>query len=158
MINLKSSVGILAVAIIACHLHGKEPVRKEMATVSIPNLHTAKGERVTGFAFHLTRGRIVTVANMPIGWKLSIDNDASWNTSIDGTFMVGAAALDPNYFHKFLVIEKFEFMDVSFDITGEVMVSQGAEEERKIKVEMKDMILSHHGDLAAARATVAPAN
>ena len=59
-------------------------------------------ERVVGFKFEIISGRILTVADMPAGWTFKIVNGASWNSTVEASVEVGAAALDVNNFMKYL--------------------------------------------------------
>ena len=109
-------------------------------TVSIPSLSLKNGERITGFEFHVQSGRIACLPNVPIGWNIQIDNDPSWNTSISGSFEVGAAALYPTYFKDFLFIEKEKDapLDLPFDLHGEVIVTSDFIKERKLSLKMQN--------------------
>ena len=93
-----------------------------LVSVSAPRL--AAGERVVGFDFQVQSGRIARVSNLPIGWNISVDNDPSWNTKIDASIIVGAAALDASFFHNFLTIEKEESLGIPFEVQGEIIVSK----------------------------------
>jgi hypothetical protein len=110
-------------------------------SISIPGLHAASKERVVGFEIHVKSGRIAQLPNVPIGWNVSVDNDASWNTVIKGTSMVGAAAVDPRFFRGFLVVEKNESLGIPFDLEGEVIVTEDFTTERRIKVGIEDLVL-----------------
>jgi hypothetical protein len=111
-------------------------------SVSIPSLHLASKERVVGFELHITSGRIAQLLNTPIGWRLYIDNDPSWDTTVKGSLIVGAAALDAKFFEHFLVVEKDESLGIPFDITGEVIVSKDFVSESRIKVGLKDCAIT----------------
>ena len=111
--------------------------------VSIPSLHLVGKERVVGFKIQIKSGRIAAAPNVPIGWHVTIDNDASWRTSIEGTVEVGAAALDSTFFQEFLVVEKNESMGIPFEIKGEVDVSEDFEALRRIKISMKDLVMKN---------------
>jgi hypothetical protein len=111
-------------------------------SVSIPSLHPASKERVVGFEFHIKLGRIAQLPNTPIGWSLNIDNDPSWDATIKGSLIVGAAALDSKFFEHFLVVEKDESLGIPFDLTGEVIVSKDFISERRIKVGLKDCVIT----------------
>ena len=110
-------------------------------SVSIATLHATGKERVVGFEIHVTSGRIAELPKVPIGWDVSIDNNASWNTEIKASSTVGAAALDPRFFRDFLIVEKSGSLSVPFDIRGEVVVTEDFTAERRIRVEMKDFAL-----------------
>ena len=48
-----------------------------------------------GFTFNIAGGGVAELAHVPAGWQISIDNDPSWQSSITGQAIVGAAALAP---------------------------------------------------------------
>jgi hypothetical protein len=54
-----------------------------------------------GFRIDLKAAVIRGLDHIPLGWSISIDNDASWSTTIKATVEVGAAVLDPTYFRNF---------------------------------------------------------
>ncbi len=109
-------------------------------SVSVPRL--APGERVVGFDFQVTSGRIAQLPNLPIGWSLSVDNDPSWNTKIDASVIVGAAALDPSFFQNFLVVEREESLGIAFDMKGEIIVSKDFSTTRRVTVGKNELILN----------------
>jgi hypothetical protein len=76
-------------------LHASHEARRQTVCVSIPNLQIGDKERVVGFEIHVGSGRIAALPDIPIGWNVSIDNDPSWNTKIEGSLKVGAAAVPP---------------------------------------------------------------
>jgi hypothetical protein len=106
--------------------------------VSVPELNFQPGERVVGFKFHLQAARVVGLNDVPIGWSVSIDNDPSWNTSLEATVKVGAAALDASFFHRFLRVEKAEPPLVPFELTGSIYVTRDFSDTREIKLRRKD--------------------
>lgn len=64
--------------------------------LSFHTLHSSPGERVSKFTLHFRSAMIIGIRNIPIGWKINIDNDPSWMTQISGTAVVGAAWLEPS--------------------------------------------------------------
>ena len=111
-------------------------------SVSIPSLNLMPKERVVGFDIHITSGRVARLSDLPIGWSISVDNDASWNTSAKGTSTVGAAAVDPSFFKNFVVVEKNESLGIPFDVQGEVVVTADFATERRIKFALKDLVIT----------------
>jgi hypothetical protein len=118
-----------------------EAPHAELWYVSLPALHIAAGERIVGFHIEVTSGRIAQVPDMPIGWNASVDNDPSWNTKIDASLIVAAAALNSSFFRDFIVLEKEPGSDNSFDLSGEIIVSKDFSSTRTIHVGMKDFRL-----------------
>ncbi|MGA2086665.1 MAG: hypothetical protein ABSG60_14235 [Terracidiphilus sp.] len=117
------------------------PVHAQKYSVSIPSLKLTANERVVGFEIHVNSGRIARVPNIPIGWSLSIDNDASWTTSIKALVTVGAASLDAKFFRRFVVIEKNGSLGVPFSVRCDVIVTKDFKTERHIEVAPKELIL-----------------
>ena len=121
-------------------------------SVSVPHLQIANNERITGFEIHIRSGRIACLPNLPIGWSISVNNDPSWNTDIEGSIAVGAAAVGPDFFRGFMVVE--EETDVPrtlpLDIYGDVFVTSDFENERRIKLSMKDFVTKTIGSTKTA--------
>lgn len=116
-----------------------EPKPSPYLRVSIPRLALKKGERVVGFDIHFTSGRIAAMPKVPMGWTISVSNDASWLTSIEGRIIVGAAAVGPSFFRGFILIEIDRSLEIPFDAKGEVVVSEDFVNERRLKVGLKDL-------------------
>jgi hypothetical protein len=101
-----------------------------------------KHERITGFEIRVRSGRIAQLSNVPIGWSISVDNDPSWNTSVGGSIAVGAAALDPDFLRRFIVVEKEKDApsDMPFALEGEIFVTSDFSTERTIRLSSKDFL------------------
>jgi hypothetical protein len=110
-------------------------------SVSLLGLEIGAGERVVGFQFNVTSGRIAQLPDMPIGWNIAVDNDPSWNTTVDASIHVAAASLDVSFFKDFAVIEKEDIADSPFDLEGKVVVSIDFSHSRTIQVAMKDFVI-----------------
>jgi hypothetical protein len=138
--NRRERLALLLVATVTAFLlpAGAEPSHRQLMSVSLPALHIAAEERVVGFDFAVTSGRIAQIPDMPIGWNISVNNDPSWNTKIDASIIVAAAAVDASFFKEFVLIEKDESSENPFEVKGEVIVSTDFSEVRRIRVEMKD--------------------
>ena len=76
---------------------GAAPPHEHFVSVSLSALPIGAGERVVGFDFEVTSGRIAKITDMPIGWNVSVDNDPSWNTKIHASGLVAAAALNGSF-------------------------------------------------------------
>jgi hypothetical protein len=122
---------------------GLEPPAKVF--VSLPALHVGVGERIVGFHLDVTSGRIAELPDVPPGWNISVNNHASWNTSVDAsTTVTSAAALDIEFFRDFIAIEKDANARNSFEIKGEVTVSKDLANVRKIPLGTKDFVMAAH--------------
>jgi len=110
-------------------------------SISLPGLEIGAAERVVSFNLKVTSGRVAQLPDMPIGWNISVDNDPSWNTSVNASVQVAAAALDASYFKDFAVIEKEDTAESPFDLGGKVTVSTDFSHSRTIQVAMKDFVI-----------------
>ena len=112
-------------------------------SVRIPGLRVAPGESVVSFEIYITAGAIQSVLNVPVGWYLVVDNDASWQTKIKANTTVGAAALKPEDFKRFrFLVKKNEFGDLKFELAGTVSVTKNFQQERPIQLKMSDFALT----------------
>jgi hypothetical protein len=116
----------------------------QFVSVSLPAVHIGAGERVVGFDFEVTSGRIAQITDMPIGWNVSVDNDPSWNAKIHASVLVAAAALDASYFEDFVVIEKEANAENPFELKGKILVSTDFSKVRDIQVGMKDFTVQEN--------------
>jgi hypothetical protein len=127
-----------ALAALALLLIGPQLHAQTTLLVSIPSLHLQKNERIVGFELHVRSGRIAKMPNVPIGWSISIDNDPSWDTSLKGSIIVGAAALDTDSLQHFVIVETEVDSDRPFDLRGTVFASTDFVNVRKISLSAKD--------------------
>lgn len=126
-------------------LHASHEARRQTLCVSIPNLQVGTKERVVGFEIHVASGRIAALPNIPVGWSVSVENNPSWTIEIKASSKVGAAAVAPGFFREFLLIEKDESLDVPFQISGEIVVTEDFATERRIQIGMKDFTIKQTG-------------
>ena len=127
---------VLLVCCLPARYAGSE--ENQVLMLSIPRLSLEPGERVSRFEMRLKAAAIHGITPIPVGWTISIDNDASWNTSIAGSIQVGAAALDAAFFRNFLTVRKNEFGDVTFSVSGEISVTRDFVNERSISLVNED--------------------
>ena len=112
-------------------------------TVSIPSPQISTGELVVSFEIDVTAGAFQSVSNMPVGWYLVVDNDASWRTKIEANTTVGAASLKPEDPRKLrFVVRKNEFRDLKFELAGAVSVTKDYQKERRLQLKMSDFALT----------------
>ncbi|MGC1106806.1 MAG: hypothetical protein WA876_09730, partial [Candidatus Acidiferrales bacterium] len=135
------TTAVIALAVAVGATRGAPPAAKKVS-LSIAGLSIASGERVVGFEFHIRSGRITQVRDAPIGWNISVDNDPSWNTRVNGSAIVAAAALDASFFRNFLVVAKKESLGNSFEIHGDIVVTRDFVKERRIPVTMRELTLT----------------
>jgi hypothetical protein len=112
----------------------------QLSDVSLSKLDIASDERIVGFNVILRAGRIHSLREVRLGWHVEIDNDPSWNTKAAGRIHVGAAAVDPDFFDRFLAIETYERDDaVPFSIDVKVYVTKDFATVREITVPVEDI-------------------
>jgi hypothetical protein len=93
------------------------------------------GERIVGLELHIVAGAFDSFDSLPVGWYITIDNDASWQTSVEANARVGAAALDMGSLRKIRVgILENEFNDLKFQVSGTVIVTTDFVNERRIEL------------------------
>lgn len=143
---------LVLVALATVPGYGRAAAHRQAVSVSIPSLHATGKERVVGFEIHITSGRIIRLSDVPIGWDVSINNDASWNAVARGSSTVGAAAVAPTFFNDFMIVEKDESLGIPFDAQGEVVVTEDFTTERRIKIGIKEFVTKK----MAARRAAAP--
>lgn len=114
----------------------------KLVSVSISHLETSAKERVVLFEVDLTAAMVKSVTNVPKGWYIVVDNDASWWTKVTGNVLVGAAAVSPEELKQIrLVVEKDESLS-KFAVTGSVSVTENFEETRRVQLLSSDFAVS----------------
>lgn len=66
----------------------------DLYSVGFPKVSLNNGERVVGYKIRVRSGQIHSLPVVPTGWNVTVDNDPSWNATVHGSIIVGAAALD----------------------------------------------------------------
>jgi hypothetical protein len=134
----------LVAAVLLSLSHGSVAFAREgtgdMWVVSIPQLSLEPGERVVGFEVTLRAGRVASLPDVPEEWYLSIENTSA-EAKVRGNIVVGAAALDKEFFQNFLIIEKREILGFRFQIQMEILTTTDFAKETHISLETKDMLL-----------------
>ncbi len=101
---------LATVGIIAC-VPPTLLLAKDVYNISLKDISTFKGKRIVGFKVMLAAANICSVPKVPVGWDYHISNSLNkqppWNTILDASIGVGNAAVDPEFFQGFLVIEKY---------------------------------------------------
>jgi hypothetical protein len=115
----------------------------QRSTLSLQSINISSSERIVSFEIRISAGAFRTISNLPLGWTVDIDNDASWHTTARGSLMVGAAALSPEEFKKLqFLIEKNEFEDLKFHVEGTISVTKDFQKTRKIQLNSSDFSLT----------------
>ncbi|MEP7041704.1 MAG: hypothetical protein ABI843_01500 [Dokdonella sp.] len=74
--------------------------------VSIPTLTLGADERITALHIEIKGARLKSLPVVPAGWTLSMRNETSAPSTLDGAVIVGAAALEADALRDFIVIER----------------------------------------------------
>jgi hypothetical protein len=75
---------------------------------------------------------------IPPGWRIELDNDASWSTEASGSISVGAAAIDIASLNKLLRIRpESRLGDVV--ISGEIITTADFETEHHVALKSSDV-------------------
>jgi len=83
-----------------------------------------KEDRLAGFRVRIARGMVSSIAKVPKGWRLSIDNDPSWQSATTGTAIVGAAFLSGDEAQDLLrVVPKPDLTCENFGKRGSVRLT-----------------------------------
>jgi hypothetical protein len=95
-----------------------------------------------GLQLSLTAARVHSLREIPLGWQISVDNDASWNTEIRGAATVGAAALDAAFFNKLCFIETADASIPAFSAEATFIVTADFQAQRDIVVGTDNVIVA----------------
>jgi hypothetical protein len=97
------------------------------------------GAAIVAFEVDIAAGAVQSISNIPIGWYITIDNNASWQTRIKANSQLGSASLTPQALSKCeIVVRKNEFGDLKFQVTGTVSSTKDYREERQVHLSMGD--------------------
>ena len=113
-------------------------------SVSVRHLDLSRGERVVSFQIALSGAVMQDVVNLPVGWNLTIDNNASWQTNLNGQSIVGAAALNANEIEKLRLTVKKDASISKFTVSGVVSATKDWEKFREIPLKADDFVVSSH--------------
>lgn len=124
----------------------------EVYTVSLKNISLKQGERIVGFTMRVSSASIHSIPKLPIGWNYKISNSLNeqppCNTILDASIGVGNAALYPNFFDKFVTIEKYKGRwaeDIEFDLEVKLKVTTDFDKYTVITLGLKDLTLKRLG-------------
>ncbi len=115
----------------------------EKYTVRAPELRLPPGESIVSLEIHLADGSFCNALNLPPGWHFEFDNDPSWQTSIKGSVLVGAAWLTPEEFSKLqFVVEKGDLPDAKLALSGTVSTTKNYDKTTNTTLHMSDFKLA----------------
>jgi hypothetical protein len=129
---------LLVISSSAAAPHGATAALGNTYSISVPLLRTSAGERVVSFEIDLAAGTVQAVSNLPIGWYVVVNNDASWQTKVTANTTVGAAALSPEQFQKILLVVKTDETYSKFAVSGTVSVTKDFKKERRLQLKMEE--------------------
>jgi hypothetical protein len=113
---------------------------QERYQVSLSGVPLGKNERVVAFELKVNAGAVDSVRNMPAGWHVEVDNDASWTTRVTGGATVGAAALDAERLQNIsFTLLKNEFEGLQFKVSAEVVATTDFQTERHIPLQLNNL-------------------
>lgn len=129
---------------LAPRIGSSEELRDVKYSISIPDLKIPDGESVISIEINVTAGAFATFENIPVGWYVVIDNDASWQVSIKANTTVGAASLAPDEFKqlRFVIIKEKNPRGLEFGLSGVVGVTKDYEKETALPLKMDNFLLN----------------
>lgn len=126
-------VGLLGTA--SC---GDKP---DVYDISIPNLKASPDETIVSLEISVRAGSVQSISNIPIGWQVTLDNDANWVSRIKARSTLGAASLAPDEVHRLVInVRRNEFANFKFDISGSASLAKTFD-NRKLALTMEDFAL-----------------
>lgn len=113
--------------------------------LSFSDLHFSSGERVSKFDLNVRPAMIIGFRNIPVGWRISIDNDPSWITKVSGIAVVGAADLEEQALQPWFLSLLPEPGDKSgqsqaITINGSITLAKG-DQIRTVEITNRDVTL-----------------
>jgi hypothetical protein len=133
-----ATVLLLVISSSVAALHGANAPSGSTYSISVPLLKTSAGERVVSFEIDVTAGTVQAVSNLPMGWYVVVDNDASWQTKVTANTTVGAAALSPEQFQKIQLVVKKDETYSKFAVSGTISVTKDFEKKRHIQLKVEE--------------------
>jgi len=122
---------------------GADAQNNRRYAVSVDNLALTIDERITNFEIQITAGAFRDISNLPVGWEIDVDNDASWQTTVKASCQVGAASLEPEEFKKLkFLVEKSGGEDLKFGLGGAVYVTKDFQKGSRIPLKMSDFTVT----------------
>jgi hypothetical protein len=111
---------------------------RNLLTVTLAHLPAQAGERIVAIEVSIAAGGVYRLDHLPMGWNFVVDNDPSWQTTVKGNIEIGAAAVDSDYFRAFMIVRRFEYSNLKFELRGRVLVTKDFLHERWISLSEQD--------------------
>lgn len=104
-------------------------------------------ESIVGIKVTVTGGAIASLSEVPVGWRIAIDNDPSWKTTLTASVIVASAALGPEYVSRsFLAISNAPPgvgpEPEQPEVHVELVLSADFEHQRRLTFGPKDVFLT----------------
>lgn len=131
-----------ATIILTCAVYFSTAFCQETSTYafSIENVKIPNNEKVVSMEIKISSGSISSIQNVPPGWYFEINNDPSWQSTVKGNTLIGAASLSTNDLKKITFsAEKKEFNDKKFDIFIDVNTTADFNTEHTTTITQKDL-------------------
>ena len=85
---------MFAAVMVPIATHRSQAAAHRPPTYSIMAPSLPAGERLIAFTIHIANGRVDHLIDCPPGWVITVNNDPSWQGSLQGNAVFGAAAID----------------------------------------------------------------
>ncbi len=117
--------------------------KPDVYSISIPNLKADPDSSITALDIQVNAGTVQAIQNIPIGWNLTVEDDASWRSRIRGNSTIGAASLAPDELQRVaFIVRRNETDNFKFDVTGTFTISKSFEATKTIQATMRDFTLT----------------
>ena len=139
VISGRYTYGLILFLIAAC---GAKIAQGQEQRVVLQSIHLQEGERIESIELSVKAGSFVGFDPLPMGWYLIIDNNPSQQSSIKGDARIGTAALELDNLLKLEIrVQKIEFANRRFSISGTLIVTKTFEDERRIPLRAENFKL-----------------
>lgn len=118
-----------------------ESTASDFRALTFEKLTISPTERITGFEITIRPATLSSMPTTPVGWYMSIDNQASWEASIKGGILVGAAAIDEATLNSMFVVREDKTYGIPLCVEGEIIVTEDFERDRHIAIGTGNVVL-----------------
>jgi len=116
--------------------------------LQFPEFHLEKREKIAQFQIIVNAGIVRSISNLPVGWRVTIDNDPSWTSNVIANVTVGSDSLNEKTAKELkLTVIKNEIGDEKFHFSGIVMITEDFRKMKKIILKEGDLICLPEGRL-----------
>lgn len=114
----------------------------ERWSVSLGAVPVKATERVVGFEVRVRSARVVSLAGLPDGWEVSVENGPAGGARVSGHTIWGVGAFEAGRFPgllDFAVLETRSRPEVPFAIEAELLVTEDFEVRRPVPLPRRDV-------------------